>query len=50
MHSSASGQLQGFQAEALLRIAHSRDVLVSLWSDLQARKMGSGDDPLTHES
>jgi putative transposase len=30
------------EGEALLRIAHSRDSLVSLWSDLQARQKGSG--------
>jgi hypothetical protein len=31
------------QGEALLRIAHTRDSLLSLWSDFQARKPGSGD-------
>ena len=31
-----------YQGEALLRIAHSRDSLLSLWSDFQARKTGSG--------
>lgn len=31
------------KGEALLRIAHTRDSLLSLWSDFQARKPGSGD-------
>ena len=31
-----------YQGEALSRIAHSRDSLLSLWSDFQARKTGSG--------
>ena len=31
-----------YQGEALLRIAQSRDSLLSLWSDFQARKTGSG--------
>jgi hypothetical protein len=31
------------QGEALLRIARTRDSLLSLWSDFQARKSGSED-------
>lgn len=30
-----------YQGEALFRIAHSRGSILSLWSDFQARKMGS---------
>ena len=32
-----------YEGEALLRIAQSQSPLLSLWSDLQARKSGSGD-------
>ena len=31
-----------YQGEALLRIAQTRGSLLSLWSDFQARKTGSG--------
>jgi putative transposase len=31
-----------YQGEALFRLAHSQDSLLSLWSDFQARKSGSG--------